>query len=53
MISLVEDPANGESRIPLLRALARSRARRAREALERLETDPVLAVEIERILSVR
>jgi HEAT repeat protein len=50
VISLAEDPVHGKSRILLIRALRRSRAGHAREALKRLETDPVLAVEVRRVL---
>jgi hypothetical protein len=43
---LARDPSNGESRILLLDALRRSRSPVAREALDYLVDDPVLAKEI-------
>ena len=49
VIALARDKQHGESRLLLLRALARSKQPRARVALEELERDPELAKEVRRI----
>jgi hypothetical protein len=50
VIALARDPRHGPSRLLLLRALERSRARRCRAALMVLGTDPELKDEIEVVL---
>jgi len=53
LVSLARDPAHGESRILLLLGLKRSRAPRARAALEEFAGDPVLGQEARALLSGR
>lgn len=53
IISLARDLAHGESRILLLRGLARSRVPQARAALEELSGDPMLGQEARALLSDR
>jgi hypothetical protein len=50
VIVLARDSAHGESRLLLLRALARSRDPRARAALEEFAEDPELSKEAGRLL---
>ena len=47
IIDLISDPSNGPSRMFFIRNLARSRSRRAFEALAKLSNDPDLKKEIE------
>lgn len=51
VISLARDPVHGESRILLLRRLARSKAPQARAALKEFAEDPTLTKEARRLLS--
>lgn len=50
LVELVRDAGNGESRLLLLRAFAKSRAPRARELLRALRRDPFLGAEAEALL---
>lgn len=51
LIGLTEDPAHGDSRLLLLRGLARSRSSQGRAALEQLGADPALGEEARRLLA--
>lgn len=50
LVELARDPAHGDSRLLLLRALARLRDQRAHAALRALAGDPALTEEAERLL---
>jgi hypothetical protein len=50
VIALIQDSANGPSRVLLLRALAKSKAPRARETLMALRSDPFLDKEAKFLL---
>jgi hypothetical protein len=50
LIALARDPANGESRVLLLRGLARSRDPRGEAALDEFAEDDLLGTEARRIL---
>jgi|HubBroStandDraft_5_1064220.scaffolds.fasta_scaffold109496_3 hypothetical protein len=53
LIGLLRDSSQGESRVLLVRALRRSKEPRAQRALMELGADPVLAKEVQHVLTSR